>query len=114
MKGNQWFEARIRWAVMVEGKQGLRRWEESVCFILSEDARSAFRQALDFGRSEEREFRERGQWVEKRLAQIVELNEVGPDDTVLAVSMGSKKPKERLPFDHAFEPERSTPVTNFG
>lgn len=113
MKGAQWFEARIRWAVMVEGKQGLHRWEESVCFLLSENGRSAFREALAIGRSAERQFRQRGRWVEKRLAQSVELYEVGPDDTVLEVHMGSKKPEERLPFDHEFEPGRNTPLTNF-
>jgi hypothetical protein len=30
MKNQRWYSAQIRWAVMVEGKQGLRHWEEAV------------------------------------------------------------------------------------
>ena len=30
MNGKQWYYAQIRWAVMVEGKEGLRHWEEAV------------------------------------------------------------------------------------
>ena len=30
MKTKEWYQAHLRWAVMVEGKEGLRHWEESV------------------------------------------------------------------------------------
>ena len=33
MKPREWYQAEIRWAVMVEGKQGLREWEDAVYFF---------------------------------------------------------------------------------
>jgi len=50
MTGKQWYYAQLRWAVMVEGKQGLRAWKEAVHIFLSEDEQSAFQQALEIGR----------------------------------------------------------------
>jgi len=32
-----WFHARLRWAVMADGGEGLRRWEKSACFFRSAD-----------------------------------------------------------------------------
>jgi len=43
----QWYQAEIQWAVMVEGKQGLRDWEESVYLFQAEDRAAAFQKALD-------------------------------------------------------------------
>lgn len=50
MTSKQWYYAQLRWAVMVEGKQGLREWKEAVHIFLSEDERAAFEQALEIGR----------------------------------------------------------------
>ena len=36
MKTKKWFHAQIRWAVLEEGKRGLRSWEESAYIFLSE------------------------------------------------------------------------------
>ena len=36
MNGTQWYYAQIRWAVMVDGKEGLRHWEEAVQIFLSD------------------------------------------------------------------------------
>ena len=36
MKPREWYQAEIRWAVMEEGKRGLREWEDAVYFFLSE------------------------------------------------------------------------------
>jgi hypothetical protein len=50
MRSKQWYYAQLRWAVMVEGKQGLRAWKEAVHIFLSEDEQTAFQQALEIGR----------------------------------------------------------------
>jgi hypothetical protein len=46
---NAWYEAEIRWAVMEEGKQGLREWKDAVYFFLSESRDAAFQRALEIG-----------------------------------------------------------------
>ena len=48
VQGESWFQATIRWAVMVEGR-GLRDWEEAVYLFRSEDYDSAFQRALAIG-----------------------------------------------------------------
>jgi len=50
MMNKQWYYAQLRWAVMVEGKRGLREWKEAVHIFLSEDEKTAFQQALEIGR----------------------------------------------------------------
>src|SRR5208283_3374303 len=50
MMNKQWYYAQLRWAVMVEGKQGLREWKEAVHIFLGEDEQTAFQQALEIGR----------------------------------------------------------------
>ena len=42
MNRQQWYYAHLRWAVMVEGKEGLRHWEEAVHIFLSDDRDTAF------------------------------------------------------------------------
>lgn len=36
MSIKQWYRADIQWAVMVDGKEGLREWEESVYLVYGE------------------------------------------------------------------------------
>jgi len=47
MSRQQWYYAHLRWAAMVEGKEGLRQWEEAVHIFLSEDRDTAFQRALE-------------------------------------------------------------------
>jgi hypothetical protein len=42
MKRQQWYYAHLRWAVMVDGKEGLRHWEEAVHIFQSDDRDMAF------------------------------------------------------------------------
>ena len=42
MSIKQWYRADIQWAVMVEGKEGLREWKESVYLFQSENRDAAF------------------------------------------------------------------------
>jgi len=82
-----WYRAEIQWAVMVEGKQGLRQWEESVYFFQSEDREAAFRKALEIGRRDRhlQDHQEGRLWVERRLARVISLDEQGPDPTEFEV-----------------------------
>jgi hypothetical protein len=112
MRPQEWYRAEIRWAVMVEGKQGLREWEDAVYFFLSEDEESAFRQALEIGWRERDGHEEGRRWVEKRLARIVSLQRLG-NQTEFGVCMGRRRASERLPFEHEFDPEGTAPLVPF-
>jgi hypothetical protein len=51
MKPRQWFQARLRWAVLEEG-HGLCQWGEAEHIFLSEDREAAFQEALRLGYAE--------------------------------------------------------------
>jgi len=113
MTTKQWYRAHLRWAVMAEGKEGLRGWKESVYFFLSEDHDTAFRRALEIGRGHQDEHQEGRKWVETRLADIVTLDNLGSNPTEFEVNLGTQKPGEHLPFEHVFDPEGATPPSMF-
>ncbi len=113
MTCRQWYYAQIRWAVMVEGKEGLRHWEEAVHIFLSENRETAFQRALEIGHETERSHDEGRRWVESRLAQIVRLDCLGVNQTEFQVGLGSSKATEHLPFEHMFDPEGNEPVPPF-
>ena len=108
---NGWYRAEIRWAVMEEGKQGLREWKDAVYFFGS-DGRDAFRQALEIGHRECNGHEEDGRWVETRLAQIVSLACLG-NRTEFEVLLGSHRAGEQLGFEHDFDPEGAVPLEAF-
>ena len=81
MSRQQWYYAHLRWAVMVEGKEGLRHWEEAVHIFLSDDRDTAFQRALEIGHQAEHSHDEGRRWVESRLAQVVKLDCLGADQT---------------------------------
>lgn len=110
---NQWYRAEIRWAVMEEGKQGLREWKDAVYFFKSESQEAAFQYALEIGYRERDAHEEDGTWVEKRLAQIVSLDWQGTNPTEFHVPLGSTPAPERLAFEHVFDPERTVPLEVF-
>jgi hypothetical protein len=113
MTSKQWYSAHLRWAVMVEGKQGLRAWKEAVHIFLSEDEQTAFQQALEIGRLGEDVHTEGRREVETRLAEVVRLDCLGSNQTQFQVRLGSSKAGERLPFDHVFKPEKHMPESAF-
>lgn len=113
MMNKQWYYAQLRWAVMVEGKQGLRAWKEAVHIFLSEDEQTAFQQALEIGRQGEDVHTEGRREVETRLAEVVRLDCLGSNQTQFEVRIGSSKARERLPFDHVFKPEEHMPESSF-
>ncbi len=113
MTGKEWFHAQIQWAVMEESKRGLLRWEESAYIFRSEDLDSAFQQALEEGRRQEKWSKPGRYRIAVRLARILVLDRLGPDPGDLLIPAGSEKPAEPLPFDHVFEPEASFPPPRF-
>src|ERR1017187_6144883 len=76
-----WFYAKVRWAVMVEGR-GIREWKEAGILFRSQDLDSAFRRALESGegyQGGDEEGRRRPRWVETRLAEVVTLDCLGEE-----------------------------------
>ena len=114
MKAKQWFQARLRWAVMEEG-YGIQRWRESEHIFLSENRESAFREALRIGRKQEHVLAgdDGSPDIEERLAEVVYLDRLGVNKTVFEVYLGEKKANERIGFDHVFEPEIRVPPPSF-
>lgn len=113
MRQQNWFRAKIRWAVMVEGREGLRCWEEAIHIFVSKNQDTAFHHALQIGRTQQACHSEGRRWVEKRLAQVVTLDELGKDLTDFEVTWYAKKAAEHLAFEHVFDPEGSKPATMF-
>ena len=109
MKNKQWYYAQLRWAVMVEGKEGLREWKEAVYIFPSEDDQTAFQHALEIGRLGEDIHTEGRREVETRLAEVVRLDHLGANPAQFEVRLGSSRAKERLPFEHIFQPEEHMP-----
>jgi hypothetical protein len=113
MKNQRWYSAQIRWAVMVEGKQGLRHWEEAVHIFLSDDDDAAFQRALEIGHQAERSQEQGRRWVESRLAEIMRLDYLGENRTEFQVALGRSQALEYLPFEHMFDPEGNKPEPPF-
>ena len=108
-----WYYARLRWAVMVEGAEGLRRWEEAVHIFLSGDRAQAWEKALEIGRRRQSGHEEGRRWVEARLAEVVMLECLGPDRQEFEVEPASQKPEAGLPLEHVFHPEGTVPAPIF-
>ena len=76
-KGKRWFQARLRWAVMEEGR-GLDHWLEAEHIFQSDSREAAFAEALRIGHSQEYVVvpdRGRVTTLEHRLAEVVYLEE---------------------------------------
>jgi hypothetical protein len=109
----QWFQARLRWAVMADG-EGLRGWQESTVLLRSRNEEEAFEQALRFGRRREGGREEDGRFVGLRLTEVVALDRIGaviPDE--FEVAWERRLPPEPLPDDYQFAPEQRTPAPSF-
>jgi hypothetical protein len=113
VKRQSWFRAKIRWALLVEGREGLRCWEESIHIFQSQNRDTAFQHALQIGWKQQSCHTEGRRWVEKRLAQVATLDDLGEDLKDMEVIWYTEKPTEHLTFDHVFDPEGSKPDTMF-
>ena len=114
MKTKKWFHAQIRWAVLEEGKRGLRSWEESAYIFQSESDEMAFQQALAKGHRHENIRKHGRRLIATKLAEIVSLDCWGanPPEFPLAPG-GSQKATQCLPYDHTFDPESNFPPPSF-
>src|ERR1051326_5270623 len=110
----QWFQARLRWAVLEEGR-GLNRSREAEHIFQSDSREAAFAEALRIGHSQEYVVvpDRGGRPFEHRLAEVVYLEEKGPAPTFFDVSLGMIKATESLGFDHEFNPDERMPEPAF-
>jgi hypothetical protein len=114
MKTQPWYQARIRWAEMVEGR-GIRNWEEGHYLFRSPDREAAFGRAWEIGEGGqsggEEETRRRTRWVETRLAEVMTLDCLGDEleDEPLEVHWMRLPATEKIAFDHKFEPAKKAP-----
>ena len=114
-KRKEWFQARLRWAVMEEGR-GLDHWLEAEHIFQSDSREEAFAEALRIGHSQEYVVvpdRGRVTTFEHRLAEVVHLEEKGPAPTAFEVSLGRIKATESLGFEHEFNPDAGMPEPTF-
>ncbi len=110
-----WFQVRLRWAVMEEGR-GLDHWREAEHIFQSDSRDAAFREALRIGHSQEYVLvPDRGPAAvfEHRLAEVVYLEEKGLAPAAFEVSLGMIKATESLSFDHEFNPDERMPEPAF-
>ena len=116
MNPREWFQTRLRWAVMEEG-HGLTRWREAEHIFLSENRDAAFQEALRIGHAEECSLiPNQGDdlpLVDFRFAEVVYLQELGTGRTAFEVYIGEKKADEQIAFDHVFDPEGRVPEPIF-
>ena len=113
MSTSKWYYAQVRWGIMVEGKEGLRAWQEQVHIFPSENHPAAFQYALKVGHDQEGLHKEGHRLIAKRLARIVILENLGADPRSFQIDLGMKKPKEHLPYEHVFNPEGTEPECFF-
>ena len=109
----KWFQARLRWAVLKEGR-GLHRWRESEHFLLSTDRETAFQEALRIGYAGEcwlnpTPERRNGPRFHCRFAEVAYLEELGTERTSFQVYLGERPAREASGFDHEFHPAARVP-----
>jgi hypothetical protein len=113
--GQQWFQARLRWAVMEEGR-GLDHWREAEHIFRSDSREAAFAEALRIGHSQEYVLvpeRVGEPAFEHRLSEVVYLEEKGAAPAGFDVSLGQIKATEPLGFEHEFDPDGGMPEPIF-
>ena len=116
-KPRQWFQARLKWAVLEQGR-GLDHWREAEHIFLSEDRDTAFREVLRMGEAEECSLipmpdQPGAPLLRYRFAEVVYLEELGMGRTAFEVYLGEKQATERIAFDHEFDPAGRVPPTIF-
>jgi hypothetical protein len=111
MNGRQWYQARLRWAVMEKGR-GLDHWREAEHIFQSDSREAAFAEALRIGRSQEYVItpdRPAGACFEYRLAEVMYLEEHGAAPAGFTVPLAPQPATERLGVEHQFRPEARIP-----
>jgi hypothetical protein len=116
-KPRQWFQTRLRWAVLEEGR-GVDHWREAEHIFLSDDRDAAFQEALRIGHAEEHSLvptqEQKGvPAIDCRFAEVVYLEELGMGRTAFEVYLGDKKATERIGYYQRFDPDGRVPPTIF-
>ena len=114
VKPRRWFQARLKWAVLTQGR-GLDHWRETERFFLSKDWDTAFQEALRIGYQGEYSLHpgRRAARIDCRFAEVDYLEELGTDRTSFEVDLGEKPGREAIGFDHQFDPARHVPAPIF-
>jgi hypothetical protein len=117
MKPRQWFQARLRWA-MLEERRGLYRWREAEHIFLSENWDTAFQEVLRIGHAEEHSLspaadQKDAPTIDCRFAEVVYLEELGIGRTAFEVYVGEKAASEKIGFDHEFHPDEQSPPPRY-
>ena len=114
VKPRKWFQARLKWAVLTEGR-GLHHWREVERFFLSEDWETAFQEALRIGYQGEYSLHpaRKAPRIECRFAEVEYLEELGTNQTAFQVDLGEKPGRESIGFDHQFDPAGREPAPIF-
>jgi hypothetical protein len=108
-----WFSAKVRLVCLIE-PTGALRYMDSIYVFRSADFQTAFKRALDLGKSQERSYlnadQKRVMW---KLAEIVSLDMIAAE-SLDGVEVYSEPvelaPGEAFPLDVALHPERSQPT----
>jgi len=113
VKPRQWFQARLRWAVLQAGR-GLDHWRGSEHFFISEDREAAFQEALRIGYAGEYSLipaldQKDAPTIDCRFAEVEYLEELGMGRTAFDVYLGEKPACEAIGFDHEFDPAAHVP-----
>jgi hypothetical protein len=116
-KPRQWFQARLKWAVLEEGR-GLDHWREAEHFFLSEDPETAFQEALRIGYAGEYSLsptadQEQGPSYDCRFAEVEYLAELGTGRTSFEVYLGEKPAGDAIGFGGEFDPAGHVPTLLF-
>jgi hypothetical protein len=116
-KPRQWFQVRLRWAVLEQGR-GLDHWREAEHIFLSEDRDTAFQHALQIGEAEECSLiptpdQTGAPRIDYRFAEVVYLEELGMGRTAFEIYLGEKPATETIGWDYEFDPAGRVPPTRF-
>ena len=100
MKLRKWFQARLRWAVLEEGR-GLDHWREAEHIFISEDREAAFQEALRIGYAGEYSLspvpdQAPAPSFDCRFAEVEYLEELGMGRTSFEVFLGESRPARPL------------------
>ena len=108
-----WFSAKVRLVCLIE-PTGAVRYMDSVYVFRSADFQTAFKRALDLGKSQERSYlnanNKRAEW---KLVEIVSLDIIAAE-SLDGVEVYSEPvdlaPGDAFPIDVELHPERSEPT----
>jgi len=108
-----WFSAKVRLVCLIE-PTGAVRHMDSVYVFRSADFQTAFKRALDLGKSQERSYLNADKKkVEWKLAEIVSLDIIAAeslDGAEVYSEPDDLAPGDTFPIDVELHPERSEPT----